>query len=126
MISNRAYFAVKPWLPFTLRLAMRRRRSIAKRQIMAGLWPVDERSGATPPGWPGWPDGKRFTLVLTHDVEGRKGLGRVERLMNLELKHGFRSAFNLVPEGEYEVPEGTRCMLERAGFEVGIHGLEHD
>jgi glycosyltransferase involved in cell wall biosynthesis/peptidoglycan/xylan/chitin deacetylase (PgdA/CDA1 family) len=125
-IVNRAYYAVKPWLPLALRLAMRRRRSISKRQANAGVWPIDEKAGATPPGWPGWPDGKRFALVLTHDVEGCKGLGRVERLMNLELKHGFRSAFNLVPEGEYQVPEGTRRVLERNGFEVGIHGLEHD
>jgi len=26
------------------------------------------------PGWSGWPDGKKFALVLTHDVEGPEGL----------------------------------------------------
>ena len=46
--------------------------------------------------------------------------------MNLELNHGFRSAFNFVPEGEYRVSKATRDALERAGFEVGVHGLEHD
>jgi peptidoglycan/xylan/chitin deacetylase (PgdA/CDA1 family) len=65
-------------------------------------------------------------LVLTHDVEGIKGLSRVEQVMNLELKHGFRSCFNFVPEGEYRVPDRVREMLERAGFEVGVHGLEHN
>ena len=90
------------------------------------MWPIDERAGVTPPGWPEWPEGKPFALVLTHDVEGSKGLAKVERLMNLELKHGFRSSFNFVPEGEYRVPDAMRRMLERAGFEVGIHGLEHD
>jgi glycosyltransferase involved in cell wall biosynthesis len=64
--------------------------------------------------------------VLTHDVEGSEGLGRVEQLMDLELKHGFRSSFNFVPEGQYRVSDATRSMLAAAGFEVGVHGLEHD
>jgi glycosyltransferase involved in cell wall biosynthesis len=55
-----------------------------------------------------------------------KGVSRVEQLMNIELGHGFSSCFNFVPEGEYSVPDSTRDMLERAGFEVGVHGLEHD
>lgn len=123
---NRAYYAVKPWLPLSLRIAMRRRSAIFRRSVNSDVWPIDEKAGATPPGWPGWPEGKRFALVLTHDVEGSKGLGRVEQLMNLELKHGFPSCFNFVPEGEYRVPQATRRMLEAAGFEVGIHGLQHD
>jgi glycosyltransferase involved in cell wall biosynthesis/peptidoglycan/xylan/chitin deacetylase (PgdA/CDA1 family) len=126
MIVSRAYYVLKPLLPLGLRLAIRRRRANPMRKSHAGVWPIDEKAGATPPGWPGWPEGKRFALVLTHDVEGSKGLGRVERLMDLELKHGFRSSFNFVPEGDYRVPEATRRTLERAGFEVGVHGLEHD
>jgi glycosyltransferase involved in cell wall biosynthesis len=46
--------------------------------------------------------------------------------MNLELKHGFRSCFNFVPEGEYRTPDALRESLNQAGFEVGVHGLEHD
>jgi len=89
-------------------------------------WPIDAKAGATPPGWPGWPDGKRFAVILTHDVESTNGLSRVEQLMNLESKYGFHSCFNFVPEGEYRVPDDVREMLDRAGFEVGVHGLEHD
>ena len=65
-------------------------------------------------------------MVLTHDVEGSKGLSRVKQLVEIERKQGFRSCFNLVPEGEYRVADATREMLDRLGFEVGIHGLEHD
>ena len=126
MIFNRAYYAVKPVLPLGLRLAIRRWWATSRRETHAGVWPIDENAGATPPGWPGWPNGKRFALVLTHDVEGSRGLGRVERLMGLEVQHGFRSSFNLVPEGEYRVPETLRRTLERAGFEIGVHGLQHD
>ena len=46
--------------------------------------------------------------------------------MELEQKHGFRSCFNFVPEGEYRVPKAVRENVTRSGFEVGIHGLEHD
>ena len=46
--------------------------------------------------------------------------------MEAESKHGFRSSFNFVPEGEYRVPEALRQTLDNAGFEVGVHGLEHD
>jgi len=126
LIFNRAYYAIKPFLPAALRLAVRRWWAASQRQSFARVWPIDENAGATPPGWPGWPEGKRFALVLTHDVEGRRGLERVERLMNLEVSHGFRSVFNFVPEGEYRVPGDLRRALGRAGFEIGIHGLEHD
>ena len=126
MLVNKAYYIVKPVIPWRMRLALRRWRANRQRKASADVWPIDPRSGAAPRGWPGWPEGKRFAVVLTHDVEGAKGLSRVERLMNLEMRHGFRSCFNFVPEGEYRVPNRLRELLERAEFEVGVHGLEHD
>jgi hypothetical protein len=56
--------------------------------------------GACPTGWPGWPGGKKFALVLTHDVEGAAGLAKCRQLMELEQSLGFRSSFNFIPEGE--------------------------
>jgi glycosyltransferase involved in cell wall biosynthesis len=107
-------------------MALRRVRAKRRRIAYSDVWPVDEKAGATPPGWPGWPDGKRFAFVLTHDVEGTRGLNRVESLIKLELEQGFRSSLNFVPEGEYRLSAELRQTLDRAGFEVGIHGLEHD
>jgi glycosyltransferase involved in cell wall biosynthesis len=126
MFLNRIYYSLKPVTPWRLRLALRRWQAHRKRAAFADVWPIDPRAGTTPPEWPGWPDGKRFALILTHDVEGLRGLSRVEQLMKLELKHGFRSCFNFVPEGEYRVPGSVREMLDQAEFEVGVHGLEHD
>ena len=126
MLLHRAYYLLKPVLPWKLRVALRRRRAKSRPIAYANVWPIDPRAGAIPPNWPGWPEGKRFALVLTHDVEGAKGLQRVEQLKNLELKHGFRSSFNLVPEGEYRVSDALRRTLGETGFEVGVHGLEHD
>jgi glycosyltransferase involved in cell wall biosynthesis len=126
MFVNRAYYFIKPVLPWRLRLVLRRWRANRRRRVFADLWPIDPRSGRTPPGWPGWPNGKRFAFVVTHDIESRKGMARAERLMQLELKLGFRSCMNFVPEGEYRASEAMRKALVQAGFEVGIHGLEHD
>lgn len=90
------------------------------------LWPIDQRAETAPSAWTGWPEGKRFALVLTHDVEGSKGLARIEQLIKLEAQYGFTSSFNFVPEGQYQVPDALLGMLDRAGFEVGILGLKND
>jgi glycosyltransferase involved in cell wall biosynthesis/peptidoglycan/xylan/chitin deacetylase (PgdA/CDA1 family) len=126
MILHNVYYAVKPYLPWRVRVFLRRRRAELRRRAYRDVWPIDPRAGSTPPNWPGWPDRKRFAVVLTHDVEGTIGLERCEKLMEVERKHGFRSSFNFVPEGEYRVPDALRKNLGDAGFEVGVHGLEHD
>jgi glycosyltransferase involved in cell wall biosynthesis len=123
---NKIYYLIKPFVPWRVRLALRRSRATSRRAAYRDVWPVDQEAGKTPPGWPGWPEGKQFAFVLTHDVEGSKGLSRVTRLMDLEIRHGFRSSFNFVPEGEYVVSPDLRTKLTREGFEVGAHGLEHD
>ena len=126
MIINRAYYLVKPLLPWRLRALLRRQHANRKRTAFAATWPINELAGTMPPNWPGWPEGKQFAVVLTHDVEGSKGLNRVPQLMDVELRFGFRSSFNLVPQGDYRVPDDLRRTLDQQGFEVGVHGLEHD
>ena len=125
-LINSIYYRSKPFIPWRVRIGLRRLRADHKRASSTNVWPIDERAGATPSNWPGWPDGKRFALVLTHDVEGEKGLSRVKQLINVELKHGFKSSFYFVPNGGYDVSDALRRMLDEAGFEVGVHGLEHD
>ena len=107
MLANRFYYFLKPIIPWRLRVALRRWRANRRRRTFADVWPIDPKAAGTPPGWPGWPHGKRFAVVLTHDVEGSKGMSHVEDLANVELRNGFHSSFNFVPEGEYCVP--MRC-----------------
>jgi hypothetical protein len=126
MTFTKAYYFCKPVLPWTLRVALRRARAIYKRHACAHRWPIDPSAATIPAGWTGWPQSKQFALVLTHDVEGTRGLDRVKRLMDLESALGFRSSYNFVPEGDYCVPDDLRFALEESGFEVGIHGLKHD
>ena len=107
-------------------MAFRRWFARRKRESHAGHWPIKPGSERPPEGWNGWPNGHRFAFVLTHDVDSQKGLDRVKQLAELEMALGFRSSFNLIPEGPYRVEEGLRHWLTGHGFEVGVHDLNHD
>lgn len=126
MLTNRAYYLIKPILPGRLRLALRRWRAKPIFNTCGHSWPIYEPSGCPPEGWPGWPDGKQFPVILTHDVESQRGLDRCRQLAEIEMEYGFRSAFNFIPNGEYTVPEDLLTWLRANGFEVGVHDLRHD
>jgi hypothetical protein len=79
-----------------------------------------------PKDWRGWPHGKRFAFVLTHDVESGNGLRKVKQLAQMETDLGFRSSFNFIPEGPYRLLPELRHWLTTHGFEVGVHDLHHD
>lgn len=125
-LSHRCYYALKPLLPKRLRYAMRRIDARRKLIRISNFWPILPRSELPPPNWPGWPKGRQFAFVLTHDVEGQMGLDRCRQLKELEARYGFRSSFNFVPEGEYRVDRAFREEIVRCGFEVGVHDLHHD
>jgi uncharacterized protein len=79
-----------------------------------------------PADWCGWPEGKQFAVVLTHDVERQIGVDRCPELMEMELALGFRSSLNFIPEGSYHTPRKLRGELVQNGFEVGVHDLKHN
>ena len=126
MLRNRIYYQIKPLLPARLRYAVRGWLARRKRPAVGGTWPIAPGSERPPEGWSGWPDGKEFALVLTHDVEGQAGLDKCLELMELERGLGFRSAFNLIPESNYLVSSKLREQLRQNDFEVGVHDLHHD
>ena len=109
-----------------MRMAFRRHHVRQILSLRGDVWPICESAGIKPENWPGWPGGKKFAFVLTHDVEGQRGLDRVKQLAELEMEFGFRSSFNFVPEGGYRVPSELRSWLIERGFEVGVHDLHHD
>jgi glycosyltransferase involved in cell wall biosynthesis len=126
MLSSRLYYRFKPYLPWRLRIAARRVVARAQRRRSASTWPINELAGRLPSAWPGWPHGKKFAFVLTHDVESGIGLEKCRQLMALEMDLGFRSSFNFIPEGDYRVSAALREELASHGFEVGVHDLRHD
>lgn len=122
---RRAYYHLKPVIPRRLQIAFRRmliKRKLAK---ASAVWPIDPRAGQAPKGWRGWPEGKQFALVLTHDVEAQRGYDRCRAVTGLEQRLGFRSSFNFLAEDYSVAPDLRKELLDR-GFEVGIHGLSHD
>lgn len=126
MFRNRLYYAFRPLLPQAIRFGIRRPFAIWKRKSITSMWPIQPGSDKLPDNWTGWPDGKRFAFLLTHDVESQRGLDRVIQLAELEMEFGFRSKFNFIPEGPYAVTRELRDWLTSRGFEVGVHDLHHD
>jgi peptidoglycan/xylan/chitin deacetylase (PgdA/CDA1 family) len=72
-----------------------------------------------------WPGGHRFAFVLTHDVEGPRGLANVERVLGVERRHGMVSCWNLVAD-DYAIDPAVVAAIRAAGGEIGLHGLSHD
>jgi peptidoglycan/xylan/chitin deacetylase (PgdA/CDA1 family) len=124
-LKHKLYYPIKPYIPRGLQIFFRNKLARWQRVTVKGLWPIDERAAVPPLQWRGWPEQKRFALVLTHDVESAKGVNRCLKLADLEERHGFRSSFNFVAE-DYYTPREMRTELVSRGFEVGLHGLSHD
>lgn len=122
---NHLYYSMRPVIPRPLQVGLRRVAARKRRGRCTGVWPIDERAGRVPRDWPGWPEGRQFALVLTHDVDTQRGHRRCGDLLELERRLGLRSAFNFVPR-RYRVSTHLRETLRRHGFEVGVHGLYHD
>ena len=140
-LPKRTYYLLKPFIPRVFRRLMRRayhRTNFTDAEIP---WPVDARYvtflwevlarvlQAIPKQQLTikslWPEGQRFALVLTHDVETQTGLDYVRKVADLEESLDFRSSFNFVPE-DYPIGHSLVDELHQRGFEVGIHGLKHD
>ena len=119
------YYTLKPFIPRWFQIALRRRLVLLKRTAVSDIWPIDQRASEPPNGWSGWPDKKKFALILTHDVDTAKGHDNCYKLIQMEEKLGFRSSFNFVPK-RYNVSTDLRQYLVDREFEVGIHGLYHD
>ena len=137
----RLYYAVKPLLP---RWSTRRLRRLhgpwTDPRVHLG-WPIEDRyvrfqwelarqvmlqqERTALPFIHFWPQGHRYAFVLTHDVETAAGQDRALELAELDASYGFRSSFNFVPE-EYRLDHGIVAELRGRGFEVGVHGLQHD
>ena len=72
-----------------------------------------------------WPDHKKTSFVLTHDVETEFGQSHVEEIAQVDASYGFHSAFFFVMN-RYPVDMGLiRSLIDR-GYEVGVHGYNHD
>jgi hypothetical protein len=119
------FYLIKPIIPRRIQILLRTLLISYKKRISKNVWPINETSSTAPDNFKGWPDNKKFALVLTHDVEFIGGQKKCRELAELEMSLGFRSAFYFVPKRYKDDPE-LRDYLTKNGFEVGVHGLYHD
>jgi hypothetical protein len=73
-----------------------------------------------------WPDGARASVTITHDVENLAGRDVCRELMDLDESYGFRSSFQIVPNGRYSVSREFLSSIRDRGFELCIQDLNHD
>lgn len=123
--SNNYYYFLKSFIPRRLQIYLRRTLINRKMLLNKNIWPIDKTAATPPEDWRGWPDSKKFALVLTHDVESARGLNKCRELMKIEEELGFRSSYNFVA-GDYEVPLVFIDEIKSRGFEVGVHGFHHN
>lgn len=123
--SKNYYYLLKKVIPRWMQIYIRRKLMQRKMHLYHDIWPIDKNTSTPPDNWQGWPNDKKFALVLTHDVESVIGLNRCREVMNIEETLGFRSSFNFVA-GDYDVPLELINEIKNRGFEVGLHGLHHN
>lgn len=139
--AKRVYYRVKPFFPQPLAWVLRKWYSNPNRQKFPLQWPIEPRyalylrevlrqamllSGTKSLRYINfWPEGRRYALILTHDVETQAGQENIRAIADLEESMGFRSSFNFIPE-RYTIDNNLVDELKRRGFEIGIHGVRHD
>ncbi len=138
--AGEAYYRARPAIPRRAQIALRRLASRLQSRAPFPQWPLETglhdlyellfgllgEIGREPIPWIApWPNGFTWAVVLTHDVETKRGYEHLELLRELEVASGRRSSWNFVP-GRYVVDDEMVRRLTDDGFEVGVHGLYHD
>ncbi len=119
------YYSIKAFIPRIIQLLTRRIIARYRWKKYKNIWPIDKNGVKKPENWSHWPNHKRVALVLTHDIESADGQKKCISVANIEKDLNFRSSFNFVPERYNDDPQ-LRKYLTDNGFEVGVHGLNHD
>ena len=115
-------------------VALRRRRG-----AVFPAWPIEPSVEVARHAWlrarqlaepgtearPWWPDGKRFVLVLTHDIDSSGGQRVAGELAALEEERGLRSCSYVVGQ-DWPVDHGRLEALRACGHELGLHDAHHD
>jgi peptidoglycan/xylan/chitin deacetylase (PgdA/CDA1 family) len=71
-----------------------------------------------------WPDGKRFALCLTQDIDTAAGLAVAAEIARDQAERGLGCCWFIVGAG-YDVDDATAASLREHG-EIGLHDMHHD
>ncbi len=136
------YYTLRPMFPVVLRKQLQRIYLGNWNSIQFPSWPVDRTADIMiekllvvamqtlgihrlPFIW-FWPSGYRSCAIVTHDVETTLGRDFCGSLMDINDEFAIKSSFQIVPEKRYAVTADYLNSLRARGFEVNIHGLNHD
>jgi peptidoglycan/xylan/chitin deacetylase (PgdA/CDA1 family) len=140
-LARRGYYRARPLLPRAVQMSMRRSFSRVQSKSRFPRWPIETalhdfydflfstvtRVAERPVPFIGlWPRSWAWALVLTHDVEAQVGYEKLPELLRVEVEAGYRSSWNFVPQDRYVVADELVETLREQGFEVGVHGFNHD
>ena len=141
-ILRKTYYFVRPLLGVSVRRHLQKIYLRGWDKIPFPAWPVDatvdrvhrkllamslktQSLERTPFIW-FWPRGYTSCAIVTHDVEDKIGRDFCANLMDVDESFGIRSAFQVVPERNYDVSKSFRESITARGFEVNVHDLKHD
>ncbi len=140
--ARRLYYLLRPLLPVRLRRHLQKAGLNGWSRIAFPRWPVDftvdtimdaamtlrlkaSGDGAEIPFIWFWPDGAPSCGLMTHDVETKAGRDFCGPLMDIDDAYGIKSAFQIVPEARYDVPDTFLEDIRARGFEINVHDLNH-
>src|SRR6266481_3110710 len=138
----KAYYAVREILPVGIRRPLQKAYFKDWEQLPFPSWPVDftadflheellklvmkaQGQNRIPFIW-FWPDGAAACAILTHDVETAAGRDFSSKLMDMDVSHGFKASFQVIPETRYAVPQSYWDEIRSRGFEFNVHDINHD
>ncbi len=133
------YLRIPPTGRFLLAKALRLAARASRRGLVYPLWPIDPSveivrwlwyrarslEGRDEPPDPFWPQGKKYAVTLTHDVDTWRGQENMSRLAEVEEAEDFRSCWYVVGQ-QYALDSRLLDALAAAGHEIGLHGDTHD
>ena len=73
---------------------------------------------------PWW--GEKAVVCVFHDVDNKYGAEFVHQMSEYNLDHRVLSTFNFLTHADYAIDDQLLTRLEQEGFEIGLHGTDHD
>jgi hypothetical protein len=141
-LGRRTYYAMRPFLPTSVRKHLQRVAFRGWDRAHFPGWPIDQtvdrlfdrmmacviraHSDERIPFIWFWPDGYSGCATMTHDVETEAGRDFCGTLMDLDDAFGIKASFQVVPEGRYKVSDEFLDTLRERGFELNVHDFNHD
>ena len=136
------YYFFRPFMPLWFRKHLQKAYFLARKTDCFPSWPVDftvekifeKLLAQLLPLIPGqkmpfiwfWPRGHAGCVIMTHDVETTRGRDFCSRMMDMDESFSVPSSFQIVPEKRYPVSDGFLKTIKARGFEVNLHGLDHE